>query len=71
MVERSILHEARKKKGLNQLDVAERIGVSQATVSYWETCTTSPHPSLWGQIARIYGVRIADLTEHFRAAKAS
>lgn len=31
------LYHARKKKGLSQEDVAEKIGVSRQTISKWET----------------------------------
>ena len=36
------LYHARKKKGLSQEDVAEKIGVSRQTISKWETDETLP-----------------------------
>ena len=36
------LFHARKKKGLSQEEVAERLGISRQTVSKWETDETLP-----------------------------
>ena len=36
------LFHARKKCGLSQEDVAERLGVSRQTISKWETGETLP-----------------------------
>ena len=36
------LFQARKKSGLSQEDVAEKLGVSRQTVSKWETDETVP-----------------------------
>ncbi|WP_242745046.1 helix-turn-helix transcriptional regulator [Allobaculum sp. Allo2] len=38
----SSLFQARKKQGLSQEDVAEKLGVSRQTVSKWETDETVP-----------------------------
>ena len=46
----SNLYQARKKAGLSQEGVAERLGVSRQTISKWETgetCPTSASPSGW------------------------
>ncbi len=51
----------RNKAGLSQRDVAEKIGVSDAAVSMWETGKTSPRSSLLPTIARLYGCTIDDL----------
>ncbi len=47
MVTKSLLlpkaiREARKKCGLTQVEMAMRLGVSQATVSFWENGTETP-----------------------------
>ena len=36
------LFHARKRRGLSQEDVAQRLGVSRQTVSKWETGETVP-----------------------------
>jgi len=36
------LFHARKKKGLSQEEVAEKLGISRQTVSKWETDETLP-----------------------------
>ena len=36
------LYQARKKKGLSQEEVAEKLGVTRQTISKWETDETIP-----------------------------
>ena len=36
------LREARQQAGLSQLELAERLGVSQTTVSHWELYSVVP-----------------------------
>ena len=38
----SSLYHARKKNGLSQENVAEKLGVSRQTISKWETNETLP-----------------------------
>lgn len=38
----SSLYHARKKSGLSQENVAEKLGVSRQTISKWETNETLP-----------------------------
>ena len=37
------LFHARKKRGLSQEDVAQKLGVSRQTISNWETDETGPN----------------------------
>ncbi len=37
------LFHARKKRGLSQEDVAQKLGVSRQTISKWETDETVPN----------------------------
>ena len=47
------LFQARKKCGLSQEDVAEKLGVSRQTVSKWETDETVPDIIFCKHICRI------------------
>lgn len=57
------ISEIIKQKKMLQKDLAERLGVSKVTVSYW--CNNQALPSLetLGKIAKILKVKIADLIE--------
>lgn len=52
---------ARKKTGMTQAEAGERLGVSDATVSMWETGATSPAGKRIPQIAALYGCSIDEL----------
>ena len=57
------LYHARKKKGLSQEDVAEKIGVSRQTISKWETDETLPDIRQAKQRAILYGMALDELIE--------
>lgn len=52
---------AREKVGLTQKEVAEKLGVDQSAVSFWETGKTHPRASLLMRLARLYGCTVDDL----------
>ncbi len=52
---------ARAVAGLKQKDLALRIGVSQATVSDWESGEQPPAVTRWRAIADALGVSVADV----------
>jgi len=54
---------ARKKKGLSQEAVAEKLGVSRQTISKWETDETLPDIRQSKQLAVLYGVSLDELIE--------
>lgn len=54
---------ARKKKGLSQENVAEKLGVSRQTISKWETDETLPDIRQSKQLAVLYGVSLDELIE--------
>lgn len=54
---------ARTAAGLSQAKVSEKIGVSDAAVSMWETGKTKPRAVLLPKIAALYGCSIDDLLE--------
>ncbi len=50
------LRHARKQKGLNQSDLAERVGVSQPAVANWESGVHDPRRVMLAKIADVLGV---------------
>lgn len=59
------ISELRKKEGLTQETLAERLGVSRQTVSNWESDVTSPALREASGIAKIFKVTVNDLTDNF------
>ena len=59
----AFLKALRKEKNLTQEQAAEQLGVSNRTVSRWETGTNMPDISLLVEIAELYGVSIPELID--------
>lgn len=59
----SSMFRARKKSGLSQEDVAEKLGVSRQTVSKWETDETVPDIYQAKKLAVMYGVTLDELAD--------
>ena len=59
----AFLKALRKEKNLTQEQAAEQLGVSNRTVSRWETGTNMPDISLLQEIAGLYGVSIPELID--------
>ena len=59
----AFLKTLRKEKNLTQEQAAEQLGVSNRTVSRWETGTNMPDISLLVEIAELYGVSIPELID--------
>lgn len=57
------LFKARKKKGLSQEEVAERLGVSRQTISKWETDETLPDIRQSKSLAILYNLSLDELIE--------
>ena len=57
------LFQARKRSGLSQEGVAEKLGVSRQTVSKWETGETVPDIYQSKKMARLYGVSLDELID--------
>lgn len=57
------LFQARKKKGLSQEAVAEKLGVSRQTISKWETDETLPDIRQAKKLAVLYGLTLDELIE--------
>ena len=62
----TFLKTLRKEKNLTQDQLAEQLGVSNRTVSRWETGTNMPDISLLVEIAELYGVSIPELIKEKR-----
>lgn len=57
------LFQARKKVGLSQETVAEKLGVSRQTVSKWETDETVPDIYQAKNLAKLYNLTLDELIE--------
>ena len=51
----------RRRAGLTQEELGERLGVVKATVSAWERCVTTPNICIAFQIAEILGCTVEEL----------
>lgn len=54
-------YKCRMRAGLTQMEVAEALHITQATVSSWETGISYPTGSKIPAIARLYGCRMEEL----------
>lgn len=57
------LFQARKKRGLSQEAVAEKLGVSRQTISKWETDETVPDIYQSKRMAVLYGISLDALID--------
>lgn len=57
------LYNARKKSGLSQEEVAEKLGVSRQTISKWELNETIPDICQSKRLAAIYSLSLDELIE--------
>ena len=54
----SFIKEIRKEKGLTQEQLAEKLDVSQKSVSRWETGKTMPDLSLYEPLCEVLGIQV-------------
>jgi len=57
----AIIKELREKKGLTQAELAEKLFVSDKTVSKWENGKGYPDVSLLEPIAKVFGISVSEL----------
>ncbi len=57
----SVIKELREKNGLTQYQLAEKLGVSDKTVSKWETGNGYPDVTLLEPIAKVFSVSVTEL----------
>lgn len=60
----SSLYHARKKSGLSQENVAEKLGISRQTISKWETDETLPDIRQSKVLAVLYQMTLDELIEY-------
>ena len=58
------IFELRKKTGLSQEDLGEKIGVTRQTISNWELGETSPNPEQLKLLSKSLNVSIDDLLDN-------
>ena len=58
-----LISKLRKEKGLTQKNIADALGISNKTVSKWETGLGCPDLSLWPDLSVILGAEITQLME--------
>lgn len=56
--------------GLTQAELAEKLGVSQGVVSFWEIGRNLPEASKLPELARILGCTVDDLFQEHQSASA-
>ena len=57
----AVIKELREKNRLTQAELAEKLNVSDKTVSKWETAKGLPDISLLEPIAKVFGVSVTEL----------
>ena len=53
--------QMRRKAGMNQEEVAEKLGVDRSTVAKWETKAAWPRGSMSIKLAKLYGCTMDEL----------
>ena len=56
--------ELRKKSGLSQEELAEKVGVARQTISKWELGETSPDLKQSKEVSKIFKVSLDELTDN-------
>lgn len=51
-----VLRQLRKSRKLNQAKLAEALGMSQATITFWENGKRTPDIEMLGKLADFFGV---------------
>ncbi len=57
----AVIRELREKNHMTQLELAEKLCVSDKTISKWETAKGYPDITLLDPIAKVFGVSVAEL----------
>ena len=57
----AVIRELREKRGMTQAELAQKLYVSDKTVSKWENAKGYPDISLLESIAEVFGISVAEL----------
>ena len=57
----TIIKELRERNKMTQLQLADKLGVTDKTISKWETGTSDPSTSNLFALAKLYGVSVEEL----------
>ena len=60
------LKDKRLELGLSQSDIAEKVGVSQNTVSVWEKGISFPRIDKVKKLATLFGCSVAEIMENWK-----
>lgn len=63
----ALLRDLRKENNLTQAELAEKLGVSNRSISRWENGTTMPDFDLLIELADFYGVDVRDILDGERS----
>ena len=63
------IHDLRKEKGLTQKQLADLVGVSDKTISKWETGRGIPDTSIMNELCMVLGISINELLSGERLSK--
>ena len=58
------IQELRKKNGMSQEELAEKIGVARQTISKWELGETSPDLKQAKELSKIFKISLDELTNN-------
>jgi transcriptional regulator with XRE-family HTH domain len=58
------IYECRKKNGMSQEMLAEKLNVARQTVSNWETGETSPNPEQLKMLSNIFNISVDELLDN-------
>ena len=56
-----VLRKAREKRGLTQVELAEKVGVTRVTISYLESGKRQPSMDLLHRLAKALRVKVGEL----------
>lgn len=60
-MEKISLREARLQANLTTVEIAEKVGVSQSTITRWETGVARPNNAEVFFLAWVYGLNVEDI----------